>query len=637
MEPITREEYYLAKIAGTYEGKTPKPVTNDEYYLATMAGDYSGNTPQPVTRLQYYMAKVAGVWDGSIPAPVTRLEYYWAAIANGEGEVFPPVTREEHFLKLVADAYSVVLTVVTGNPALLEGVKGNRFTSLTLHGKSTQVSTTGANLLPFEVGKKGADFEVFEDGIALSVTQNKDIYAIGGMPANSESAYGDFSLLAPGKYYVYSDSANVSLYIVAWRKGANVTLGYSVEGVAREVEVMDGDKFRIFLRAAKAFKGKVKAIISKTQPTASNYEPYTGGKPSPSPEYPQEIESVGQSGKIEVEVYGGNLIKSPFESSNNSYKPGYTFTQNGVTFTVQNDMGIKVAGTNTSADKYVQFNAFYKDNERPKYPAGTYTFSVGATVQIEFASIIVNKDGTFTINEEFNVNGFYIPVPMGQSVNKTVYPMLNIGSTALPYEPYKPAQTLIIPTPNGLPGIPVSYGGNYTDEEGQQWVCNEIDLAKGEMVQRTGEYRFTGAEEWHSWGVNKYTEGITGFYWYFKNMFSTAQKRILNTHAVFNEDAWGGQKEGAVAIVGSTDNYLVWSVRNEYLEDTSDTNVAIKSLKKMLGEINAKMLYCLKEPIRTTLSQETIAAYKALKTYSPTTTVINDAGAGMSVGYKKAK
>lgn len=43
MEPITREEYYLAKIAGTYEGKTPAPVTIEEYYLATMAGDYSGN------------------------------------------------------------------------------------------------------------------------------------------------------------------------------------------------------------------------------------------------------------------------------------------------------------------------------------------------------------------------------------------------------------------------------------------------------------------------------------------------------------------------------------------------------------------------------------------------------------------
>lgn len=38
-------------------------------------------------------------------------------------------------------------TVVTGNPALLENVKGSRFTSLTLHGISTQGSTTGANIL----------------------------------------------------------------------------------------------------------------------------------------------------------------------------------------------------------------------------------------------------------------------------------------------------------------------------------------------------------------------------------------------------------------------------------------------------------------------------------------------------------
>lgn len=30
MEPITREEYYLAKIAGTYEGNTPEPVTIED-------------------------------------------------------------------------------------------------------------------------------------------------------------------------------------------------------------------------------------------------------------------------------------------------------------------------------------------------------------------------------------------------------------------------------------------------------------------------------------------------------------------------------------------------------------------------------------------------------------------------------
>lgn len=37
------------------------------------------------------------------------------------------------------------------------------------------------------------------------------------------------------------------------------------------------------------------------------YEPYTGGQPSPSPDYPQEIKSVGDSGNIEVNVRGKNL------------------------------------------------------------------------------------------------------------------------------------------------------------------------------------------------------------------------------------------------------------------------------------------------------------------------------------------
>jgi chemotaxis protein histidine kinase CheA len=51
------------------------------------------------------------------------------------------------------------------------------------------------------------------------------------------------------------------------------------------------------------------------------------------------------------------------------------------------------------------------------------------------------------------------------------------------YEPYR-EQILTLPTPNGLPGIPVNSGGNYTDQSGQQWVCDEVDFAREVMVQR---------------------------------------------------------------------------------------------------------------------------------------------------------
>ena len=566
MEPITREEYYLAKIAGTYKGKTPKPVTIEEYYLATMAGDYSGNTPQPVTRLQYYMAKVAGVWDGSMPAPVTRLEYYWAAIANGEGEVFPPVTREEHFLTLVADAYSVVLTVVTGNPALLENSKGNRgLESLTLYGKSTQVSTTGAQLLPFEVGEKREGLEVFKDGIAISGARKNDIYAVGRSGMGNESSYDDFPLLASGEYYVYSDSASVNLFVVAFRNGINITLGGSMKGVAVKIKVMDGDKFRIFLRLEEDFNGKVKAMISKTQPTASNYEPYTGGKPSPSPEYPQEIESTGQSGEIGVTVTGTNLL--PFEVGQKG--KGFEVFADGVQVDVDRKTDIYAVGRNNG-------------NVESGYD--------------EFALMTAGK--------------YYI-----YSGTQDVY--------------YKPAQTLIIPTPNGLPGIPVSSDGNYTDADGRQWVCDEVDLKRGVYVQNVAFAEFGKGIT-----VLKKSNAVSNENFVAAYFFTSPSKRIKTRQTILSN---------CLSYVESVNKVnKPYSISNEF--DTEAMYVTIPTelyendvqMLNLLAEKKIKILYAT-YPTERPLSTEELEKYRSLRTYSPTTTVINDAGAGMSVGYAKMK
>lgn len=607
MEPITREEYYLAKIAGTYEGNTPEPVTIEEYYLATMAGDYSGNTPQPVTRLQYYMAKVAGVWGGSIPAPVTRLEYYWAAIASGEGKVFPPVTREEHFLVLVADAYSVVLTVVTGNPALLENSKGNRgLESLTLHGKSTQGSTTGAQLLPFEVGEKREGFEVFKDGIAISGARKKDIYAVGRDGMTNESSYDDFPLLASGEYYVYSDSASVNLIVVAFRNGGNITLGSSMKGVAAKIKVMDGDKFRIILRIEEAFNGKVKAMISKTQPTASNYEPYTGGKPSPSPEYPQEIKSAGQDGEIEVEVLGKNLIPFPYPILGGA---GTQIEREGVKYTVQSDGGIRCVGTPTAIE--------YINLSRIKFS------DVGLTATHPTDGKIVLSGEKMNYDPNNHALFIYITSDqLGKPIDTVIYPQIEFGTVDTEYEPYKPAQTLIIPTPNGLPGVPTIDNGNYTDASGQQWVCDEVDLANGEMVQRIGKTVVDGEKV-------KFVASSNSVYWNLP--FKTSPGIISGSPCTSRYFA-----DGKFWANNSYD--FVWTTPGKMKPyfDTSEELNAFCVQKNSEGN-PLTIYYCIETPIRTPLSPETIAAYKALRTYSPTTTVINDADAWMSVGYAKMK
>lgn len=630
MEPITREEYYLAKIAGTYEGKTPKPVTNDEYYLATMAGDYSGNTPQPVTRLQYYMAKVAGVWDGSIPAPVTRLEYYWAAIANGEGTVFPPVTREEHFLVLVADAYSVVLTVVTGNPALLENSKGNRgLESLTLYGKSTQMNTTGAQLLPFEVGKKGINFEVFEDGIVISCKKGTDIYAVGRPNAALESSYDDFPLLAPGEYYIYSDSKYVELLVTTFVNGKYLILGVSTIGAAVKIKVIAGYKFRILLRCREDVETKVKAIISKRYPTASNYEPYTGGKPSPSPEYPQEIESTGQSGEIGVTVTGTNLL--PFEVGQKG--KGFEVFADGVQVDVDRKTDIYAVGRNNG-------NVESGCDEFALMTAGKYYIYSG-TQDVYLYVVVWRKGKNVVLGYSVGTDAEQIEIMDGDKFRiflrttaafkgKVKAMITRTPMNATSYEPYKPAQTLIIPTPNGLPGIPVSSDGNYTDADGQQWVCDEVDFKKGVYVQRIGKKTITSKDAFFKSGLS--TNDVN--YFALNNIpvhIGTAGKKDVIMSNCFVAGIYQHFGTLGEIFLGSAQGNIVYfSVEAQKYPDT-------ETFKQWAVENGLMFLYQLADIVETHLTAEELSAYKTLRTYSPTTTVANDAEAGMSVGYAKMK
>ena len=579
MEPITREEYYLAKIAGTYEGKTPAPVTIEEYYLATMAGDYSGNTPQPVTRMQYYMAKVAGVWGGSIPAPVTRLEYYWAAIANGEGTVFPPVTREEHFLVLVADAYSVVLTVVTGNPALLENSKGNRgLESLTIYGKSTQVSTTGAQL--FNVNEILAE-------TWLSTETPAEEHAVGYWTSG-------YIPVKTGNYICSSKGSARGWTYDADKNG----LRYIANSGGSPIPIKEGEAF---IRVTGANTADPQNFMFNEGNSIKPYEPYTGGKPSPSPEYPQEIESVGQDGEIEVKTLGANL----FDAS--------------TALKTQIDAGL--LHINDSGE--VVLNGTFGTNNRNFYitlKPGVYCLTGGAIWHI-----IASKDSVFdrilTIDEETTYHCYISNGTYNEVVSN---PMINAGSTALPYEPYKPAQTLIIPTPNGLSGIPVSSGGNYTDADGQQWVCDEVDFKKGVYVQRvateTPKAKWSKFEETAN-VPNRY--GISGA---LVNRYRDGATKCLISHGIHTN--WGIAPGWALNLT------------TFYYHPKEDVTKE-EAKEQILGFINSAnpltFLGQLETPIEKPLTTEQLATYKALRTYSPTTTVANDAEAGMSVGYAKMK
>lgn len=638
MEPITREEYYLAKIAGTYEGKTPNPVTNDEYYLATMAGDYSGNTPQPVTRLQYYMAKVAGVWDGSIPAPVTRLEYYWAAIANGEGEVFPPVTREEHFLTLVADAYSVVLTVVTGNPALLENSKGNRgLESLTLYGKSTQRSTTGANILKdtylslckgnvdlFTANglltansnyEKNVEFNLLftEGSIFADSIKDEETYYIVFRPIGFTPAYKFQLSLKNGAYETMATSVGAIVASVSGavlKKTARIQLYFF--NVSGAIPIISGSRFQMI------FSKKPDCI----------YEPYTGGKPSPSLEYPQEIKSAGQSGEIGVTVTGTNLL--PFEVGQKGN--GFEVFADGVQVDVDRKTDIYAVGQNNG-------NVESGYDEFALMTAGKYYIYSG-TQDVYLYVVVWRKGKNVVLGYSVGTNAAQIEIMDGDKFRiflrtaaafkgKVKAMITRTPMNATSYEPYKPAQTLIIPTPNGLPGVPTIDNGNYTDASGKQWLCDEVDLKRGVYVQNVAFAEF-GKEI----TVLKKNNAVSNENFVAAYFFTLPPKRIKTRHTILSN---------CLSYVESINKVnKPYSISNEF--DTEAMYVTIPTelyendvqMLNLLAEKKIKILYAT-YPTERPLSTEELEKYRSLRTYSPITTVRNDAGAGMSVGYAKMK
>jgi hypothetical protein len=254
-----------------------------------------------------------------------------------------------------------------------------------------------------------------------------------------------------------------------------------------KIKVMDGDKFRILLRLVeKTLNGKVKAMISKTHPTASNYEPYTGGKPSPSPEYPQEIESTGQSGEIGVTVTGTNLL--PFEVGQKGN--GFEVFADGVQVDVDRTTDIYAVGRNNA-------NAESGYDEFALMTAGKYYIYSG-TQDVYLYVAVWRKGKNVILGYSVGTDAAQIEIMDGDKFRiflrtaaafkgKVKAMITRTPMNATSYEPYKPAQTLIIPTPNGLPGIPVSSDGNYTDADGQQWVCDEVDFKKGVYVQRIGK------------------------------------------------------------------------------------------------------------------------------------------------------
>lgn len=171
-------------------------------------------------------------------------------------------------------------------------------------------------------------------------------------------------------------------------------------------------------------------------------------------------------------------------------------------------------------------------------------------------------------------------------------------------------QILTLPTPNGLPGIPVTSGGNYTDPQGQQWVCDEVDLEKGVRVQRIYKVDVDGENV-------KFVQA---------GEYVNLDQRDLPFARIF-----GGEATIAISTFSKTQWYFNPYNRFLYLIKANFADQLNESCKNQLG----KIYYVLATPIETPLTPAEIAANKTLTVYGPDTVVQAGDGVGLKLDYQR--
>ena len=180
------------------------------------------------------------------------------------------------------------------------------------------------------------------------------------------------------------------------------------------------------------------------------------------------------------------------------------------------------------------------------------------------------------------------------------------------------SQSLTVSTPNGLPGIPVDYGGNYTDVSGQQWVCDEVDFAKGVYVKRANVFKVPSnyAFEFGNGYYNLLDE--SGGDQYIDNMRSeSAVSNTLNTISPKN------------TIIGNGISGFFYILPNNLTSNFG----SLEALNGLVSDGVLELLYPT-DIIETPLSEDELAAYRAIHTYDGTAVISTPEDvAGIEVRY----
>lgn len=517
--------------------------------------------------------------------------------------------------------------------AIINSAKGERiavgdsagafFEGLKLYGKTEQVQTKGYQLFdasevkPASMG--GATVTANSDGsytVSGTGRLTKDFW-IGGGYSHDEV----MKLFKVGKLTVSAKATMPRVYFsLSGSKGKHFEI-YAGETVNITKEMLEDTNlsagFGIYGSTSKEIiPGTVKPMVY--QDGDGTWEPYTGGKPSPSMEYKQDPESSGDGGELEVKVKNSNLLGGE-ELAKKIVESGGTRSGNLVSFMCE------------KSRNSILFSDFEDDAEYTLILYGMCKNTQHSTTNLSVTyndSLSGGSVGRFTKKGEFSYCVHKIRSgakrllivwdSTGTDIDITKSGLFK-GQVDLSDFIESNTQTFSLQTSNGLPGLPIDSGGNYTDSNGQQWVCDEMDFGRGKYVQRIKKVVFNGSEDWNLQSISQ--KGFANFY-------------VRNLSGIrANSNVLSNQFRNQTTLISETTEEGIANLTTLYVRIDKTKADNANKFKEILKTNNLEICYQLATPIETDIPEETMTAYRKLYTNYPSTVIQNDSGAGMEVEY----
>lgn len=494
----------------------------------------------------------------------------------------------------LADNY--VMKTEEGTKLTLSNPKLGSFddvlTEFNIYGMSKQESTTGANLIDID--------NMLNECLVKNVD---DTYSILKTETNRFSKKFPINLKAGTAVRFDADvieyNGTYSIKLQVNFGGQQVSTGGLIflKNDVTEVTIYQDDSNDVGTYTK--FKNAILSVGEAKVP----YEPYTGGKPSPSPDYPQEIKSVVNP---VIKVCGKNL----FDFSR--------LVSDGVNVMNYDNQTITVpAYTNNTG-----YNQTLHDL-CPGITSGTYVFSMKrSNPNSNNGSYFLESAKDFPIDTPFKLTDELLDNHIAwynsqDSDVENVISEIQIekGTEATDYEPYHEEQTITIPCT--LNAIQVGSGGNVIIN-GQQYIADYVDVERGKLYKKVKRINVKDVED-----INvAYGSHLNGNGYLSLNV-GNVNVDISPISNQYRSSMWTS-KSGYVYIPES--GFIV------IVDDRfTDRQTAIKRVQ------DTYVIYALASQIEINLAPEVIEQYKKLSVKAQTTIIENNYSTWMKATYKSTE